>query len=103
MQKESRFCEEDKAGKGMEIVLESGGGRRRGRAGQWWKGSDSLNCPVPSQSSASKRFIINCQTAVLISSAPQWKIDLISRHIFRAISLIRTGVCKLDDSAFRPE
>ena len=75
MQKESRFCEEDKAGKGMEIVLESGGGRRRGRAGQWWRGSDSLNCPVPSQSSASKRFIINCQTAVLISSAPQWKID----------------------------
>lgn len=103
MQKEPRFCDKDKAGKGMEIVLESGGGRQQGRAGQRWRGTDSLNCPVLSQSSASKRFIINCQTAVLISSAPQWKIDLISRHIFRAISLIMTGVCKLDDSAFRPE
>lgn len=64
---------------------------------------DSLHRPAPSWSSVSKRFIITCQTAVLISSAPQWKIDLISRHIFRAISLIMTGVCKLDNSAFRLE
>lgn len=52
-------------------------------------------------SSASERFIINCQTGVLISPAPRRKIDLISRHIFRAISLIMTGVCKLDGSAFK--
>lgn len=101
--KEAGFCEREKAGKGMGIVLESDGGRRRGRAGQRRRGTDRLNCPVLLQGSASRRFIINCQTAVLISSAPQWKIDLISRHIFRAISLIMTGVCKLDDSAFRPE
>lgn len=82
MQNEPRFCDKDKAGKGMEM---SAGVRRREAAGASRSAEEGLeqsgHNAVPSQSSASKRFIINCQTAVLISSAPQWKIDLISRHI----------------------
>lgn len=81
-----------------QFRVEGGGeGNRRGldKGREGWTGLFQL------RSSASERFIINCQTAVLISPAPRRKIDLISRHIFRAISLIMTGVCKLDGSAFK--